>query len=131
MMCSKSCAPNYHAEMVEPCMACQQLVNADYKCMICNQYIHSLLCAAPTKEEGIEYVLCASCSYINGNVQSDEGKSDTDYRVSVGGNSDDLLLEEGSDEVLVDDVPLDISKCSFHLILNVCLHYYNSALNGI
>ena len=98
--------------------------------MICNQHIH-LLCAAPTKEEGVEDVLCPNCSYINGNVQSDEEKSDAHYSVSVGGNSDDLLLEEGGDEILADDVLLDISKCLFHSILNVCLQYCNSALNGM
>ena len=95
------------------------------------QSAYSFTMCCPHKRGRIEDVLCPSCSYINGNVQSDEGKSDTDYRVSVGGNSDDLLLEEGSDEVLVDDVPLDISKCSFHFILNVCLDCYSSALNGI
>ena len=35
MLCSKSCAPKYRTQMVEPCAACQQLVNGDYKCMIC------------------------------------------------------------------------------------------------
>jgi len=134
MTCSKSCAPKYRAEMVEPCAACQQLVNGDYKCMICNQHLH-LPCAAPTTEEAIEDILCPNCSYVNANVQSEEEKSDTDYSDSVDGNSDeggdDPLLQEGGDEVIVDDVPLDIGKYSFHFILNVCLDCYSSALNGI
>ena len=91
------------------------------------QSAYSFTMCCPHKRGRIEDVLCPSCSYINGNVQSNEEKTDTDYSISVGGNSDDvggnsddLPLEESGDEVLVDNVPLDISKCLFHSILNVC-----------
>ena len=54
--------------MVEPCAACQQLVNGDYKCMICNQNIH-LPCTAPQTDEGTD-VVCPNCNFINEDLSS-------------------------------------------------------------
>ena len=130
MLCSKSCAPKYRSEMVKPCAACQKLVNGDYKCMICNQNIH-LQCVANPTVEGKQDVLCPSCSYSNGNVQSDDGMSDGDYSASVSENSQSVSSIDGCDgdpplqddnAMLVDDVPVDISKCFIRLIVNVCIH---------
>ena len=112
MTCSKSCAPKYRAEMVEPCVACQQLVNGDYKCMICNQNIH-LPCAAPQTDEGTD-VVCPNCNFINEDLSSkvDETvEGEEDYVPPSDGEEDHVPPSDGEEDHVPpsDGVPSDAS----------------------
>ena len=122
MLCSKSCAPKYRAQMIEPCASCQQMVNGDYKCLICDQNIHLSCSAAPTVD-GVGDIICQNCNYINEPVHSDnEEKDEAEEYVppsdkSASSTSDGSATSStvhGREETIEEDVaPLDISKFLF------------------
>ena len=74
MLYSKSCAPKYRAQMIEPCASCQQLVNGDFKCQICKKHIH-LSCSATKADDGVVDVVCPDCHFMNDEFNSNhDGK---------------------------------------------------------
>ena len=93
--------------MVEPCAACQQLVNGDLKCMICNQNIHSP-CAAPQTDEGTE-VVCPNCNFINEDLNSmvdGTVEGEEDYVPHSDGEEDSVPVSDGApsdDSISTDD----------------------------